>query len=219
MSVIVETSSAPADSVVIWLHGLGADGHDFESIVPALTLPPELNIRFIFPHAPMMPVTLNQGSVMRAWYDIKSMDIEIEPDEVNINQSVDRVNTLIETQIAVGISTYRMVLAGFSQGGVIALQAGLRYRKKLAGIIALSTYLPLAEKLVTEKSQANQNIPILLAHGQADPVLPISLAYTACEQLKKAGYQPEWREYADMPHSVSPLEIKHISDWLQRVLR
>ncbi len=216
--IVIETGSGPADSCVIWLHGLGADGHDFEPIVPELQLSPELNIRFIFPHAPMMPVTINQGFVMRAWYDIKSDQIASQPDEINIRGSADLVNTIIKQQIASGIAASRIVLAGFSQGGAIALQAGLRQALSLAGIMALSTYLPLAEKLAAEKSEANQDIPIFLAHGAIDQVIPVNLAYTTRAQLEKAGYQPEWHEYEAMPHSVSLDEINHISAWLQNIL-
>ena len=216
--IVIETGSNPPDSCVIWLHGLGADGHDFEPIVPELKLKPELNIRFIFPHAPMIPVTINQGFVMRAWYDIKSDQIASEQDEAGIRQSAALVDQIIEEQIAAGISADRIVLAGFSQGGAIVLQAGLRQAKPLAGIMALSTYLSLAEKLADEKTEANQNTPIFLVHGAIDQVIPIDLAYKTRGQLEKAGYAPEWHEYENMPHSVSLDEINHISDWLGRIL-
>ena len=216
--IVIETGSNPPDSAVIWLHGLGADGHDFEPIVPELKLPSSLNIRFIFPHAPMMPVTINQGFVMRAWYDIKSDRIANEPDEAGIRSSAELVNAMVDEQIAAGIDPSRIVLAGFSQGGAIALQAALRQPNQLAGIMALSTYLPLPEKLAAEKSQANQDIPIFLAHGAIDQVIPIDLAYSTRGQLEKAGYQLEWHEYEHMPHSVSLDEINHISAWLQRIL-
>ena len=216
--VIIETGNNSPDAAVIWLHGLGADGHDFEPIVPELHLPPELNIRFIFPHAPMMPVTINQGFVMRAWYDIKSASIASEPHESGIRRSAESVNQLVDEQTACGITTERIVLAGFSQGGAIVLQAGLRQVNKLAGIMALSTYLPLPETLAAEKSDVNQNIPVFLAHGAIDQVIPVDLAYTTRGQLEKAGYQPEWHEYEHMPHSVSLDEINHISAWLQRIL-
>lgn len=216
--VVIETGSNPPDSAVIWLHGLGADGHDFEPIVAELKLLERLNIRFIFPHAPMIPVTINQGFVMRAWYDIQSASIASEPDEVGIRQSAASLDRMIEDQIAAGIAPNRIVLAGFSQGGAIALQAGLRQSNSLAGIMALSTYLPLAEKLSAEKSQSNQTVPIFMAHGSADPVIPIELAYASRGQLEKAGYSIEWHEYEAMPHSVSLDEINHISEWLARVL-
>ncbi|MDH5355033.1 MAG: alpha/beta hydrolase [Gammaproteobacteria bacterium] len=217
--IVIESGAGAPDSCVIWLHGLGADGHDFEPIVPELKLNPELNIRFVFPHAPMMPVTINQGFMMRAWYDIKSDRIASEPDEAGIRRSAALVDKMIEEQIAAGIAADKIVLAGFSQGGAIVLQAGLRQAKPLAGIMALSTYLPLAEKLADEKTEANQNTPIFLVHGAIDQVIPIELAYTTRGQLEKAGYTPEWHEYEHMPHSVSLDEINHISAWLERVLR
>lgn len=217
--LVIETGSRSADSCVIWLHGLGADGHDFEPIVPELHLSPDLNVRFIFPHAPMMPVTINQGFVMRAWYDIKSAEISSHPDEANIRSSAELVNTMVDEQIASGIEANRIILAGFSQGGAIVLQAGLRQTHALAGIMALSTYLPLPEKLADEKTEANQNIPIFLAHGAIDQVIPVELAYATRGQLEKAGYKPEWHEYEHMPHSVSLDEINHISAWLQKILR
>ena len=216
--VIIQTGTSEADSCVIWLHGLGADGHDFEPIVPELHLPSVINTRFLFPHAPMMPVTINQGFVMRAWYDIKSAEIASRPDEAGIRSSAELVNQLVEEQIAQGISAKRIVLAGFSQGGAVVLQAGLRQTHSLAGIMGLSTSLPLPETLAAEKSDANQNIPIFLAHGSIDQVIPVDLAYTTRGQLEKAGYQLEWHEYQHMPHSVSLDEINHISAWLQRVL-
>ncbi len=216
--LVIETGSSPADSCVIWLHGLGADGYDFEPIVPELHLPSDLSIRFIFPHAPMMPVTINQGFVMRAWYDIKSAEIASQPDEANIRSSAELLNTMVDEQIASGIQASRIVLAGFSQGGAIVLQAGLRQTHALAGIMALSTYLPLPEKLMSEKTGANQNIPIFLAHGAIDQVIPVNLAYATRGQLEKAGYSPEWHEYEYMPHSVSLDEINHISAWLQKIL-
>ncbi len=216
--IVIESGSSPADSCVIWLHGLGADGHDFEPIVPELHLPARLNVRFIFPHAPMMPVTINQGFVMRAWYDIKSDQIASDPDEVNIRSSAELVNLLVEEQIVSGIASNRIILAGFSQGGAIVLQAGLRQTHSLAGIMALSTYLPLPEKLAVEKTTINQNVPIFLAHGAIDQVIPVDLAYATRGQLEKSGYKPEWHEYEHMPHSVSLDEINHLSAWLQRIL-
>jgi phospholipase/carboxylesterase len=216
--LIVETGSNLPNSCVIWLHGLGADGHDFEPIVSELGLSPDLNVRFVFPHAPMIPVTINQGFVMRAWYDIATADIAERQDESGIRASQALLVELIEDQIAQGIDSTRIVLAGFSQGGVIALQAGLRFDKPLAGIMALSTYLPLAETLADEKSDANQAVAIFLAHGSADPVIAIDLAYSTRGQLEKQGYQPSWTEYDGMQHSVCAEEIEHISRWLGLVL-
>ena len=185
-------------AVVIWLHGLGADGHDFEPIVPELRLDPGLNIRFVFPHAPMMPVTINQGFVMRAWFDIRTADISAEADEKGIRASAKMVSKLVDAEIAKGIAPERIVLAGFSQGGAIVLHAGLRYGKQLAGIIALSTFLPLAESLEQEKSATNDGIPILLAHGSADPVVPVALAYETRAALENGGYEVEWHEYKEI---------------------
>ncbi len=216
--IIIETGSAEPDSCVIWLHGLGADGHDFEPIVPELRLPATMNTRFIFPHAPMMPVTINQGFVMRAWYDIKSAAIASQPDEAGIRSSAELTDQLVEEQLARGIPAKRIVLAGFSQGGAVILHAGLRQEHTLAGIMALSTYLPLPESLAAEKSDANQHTPIFLAHGSIDQVIPVDLAYTTRGHLEKAGYRLEWHEYPDMPHSVSLDEINHISAWLKKVL-
>ena len=217
--LIVETGSGTPDSCVIWLHGLGADGHDFEPIVPELGLSPDFNIRFVFPHAPMIPVTINQGFVMRAWYDIAAADIAERQDEVGIRASQDLLVELIEGQIAQGIDSARIVLAGFSQGGVIALQTGLRFNKPLAGIMALSTYLPLAESLADEKSEVNAGLPIFLAHGSVDTIIPVDLAYRTRGHLEKQGYQPKWIEYDDMAHSVCAQEIDDMSQWLESVMR
>lgn len=206
------------DACVIWLHGLGADGHDFEPIVPELRLDPGLNVRFIFPHAPMMPVTINQGFVMRAWFDIRTAEIDAEPDEKGIRASAELVSEMVDQQIASGIPAEHIVLVGFSQGGAIVLQAGLRYYKQLAGIIALSAYLPLADSLGSEKSDANAKTPILLAHGSADPVIPIDLARRSRKELEKQGFKLEWHEYKGMQHSVSEKEIYHIAEWLENVL-
>ena len=216
--LVIETGVHAPDTSVIWLHGLGADGHDFEPIVPELRLDPGLNIRFIFPHAPMMPVTINQGFVMRAWFDIRTADISAEADEKGIRASADLVNKLIDAEIANGIAPERIVLAGFSQGGAIVLHAGLRHGKKLAGIIALSTFLPLAESLQKEKSATNDGISILLAHGSADPVVPVALAYETRAALENGGYEVEWHEYKGMAHSVSEQEIFHLAEWLEKIL-
>ena len=216
--LVVEVGTQKPDACVIWLHGLGADGHDFEPIVPALRLDPGLNIRFLFPHAPMMPVTINQGFVMRAWYDIRSADIAAEADEKGIRASAELVAGMVDSQIEEGIQPGRIVLAGFSQGGAIVLQAGLRYPGKLAGIMGLSTYLPLAESLESEKADDNADTSIFLAHGSADPVIPVDLAYKSLKRLEQQGYQVEWHEYNGMPHSVSEQEIFHIAEWLEKVL-
>ena len=216
-TVVVDTGPAPRKAV-IWLHGLGADGHDFEPIVPELRLDPGLNIRFVFPHAPMMPVTINQGFVMRAWYDIRAADIGSEADEKGIRSSAGLLTDMVDAEIEGGIAAERIVVAGFSQGGAIALQAGLRYPARLAGILALSTYLPLADSLEAEKAGANADVPILLAHGSADPVIPVVLAHRSREKLEQTGYEIEWHEYRGMPHSVSEQEIFHVAEWLEKVL-
>ena len=216
--LVIETGVHTPDACVIWLHGLGADGHDFEPIVPELRLDPGLNLRFVFPHAPMMPVTINQGFVMRAWYDIRSADISNEPDEKGVLASAELLADMVDAEIDTGIAPERILLAGFSQGGVIALQAGLRYQKRLGGIIALSTYIALPESLESEKSDANADIPILLAHGSADPVIPLSLAHDTHQLLENIGYEVEWHEYKGMPHSVSEQEIFHIAEWIEKVL-
>jgi len=216
--LLVETGVHAPDACVIWLHGLGADGHDFEPIIPELRLDPGFNIRFVFPHAPMMPVTINQGFVMRAWYDIRSADIGAEADEKGIRASATLLHDMIDAEIANGIAPERIVLAGFSQGGAIALHAGLRYEKKLAGIMALSTYLPLDESLEAEKSEVNAEIPILLAHGSADPVIPVDMAYRSQKVLEREGYAVEWHEYKGMAHSVSEQEIYHLAEWLENIL-
>ncbi len=216
--IIIEHGTPPTDSCVIWLHGLGADGHDFEPIVPELKLDPVFSTRFIFPNAPMIPVTINQGFVMRAWYDISDSKIDAEQDEQGIRKSEVFLAKIIDAQIKSGVASERIFLAGFSQGGAIALHAGLRYPKRLAGILALSTYLPLAKSLVEERSKANSDIPIFIAHGSEDPVIPIDLAYTTRGRLEKAGYPITWVEYEGMAHSVSEKEIFDISDWLQQFL-
>ena len=216
--LVIETGSQPPDSCVIWLHGLGADGHDFEPIVPELRLDPGLCTRFIFPHAPMIPVTINQGFVMRAWYDIRENRIEAEQDEAGIRQSAQALVQLIEEQVESGIATERMVLAGFSQGGAIALFTALRYPRQLAGAMVLSSYMPLSQSLEAEKNEANSDMPIFLAHGSGDPVVPIDLAYRTRSQLEQQGYTLNWHEYAGMAHSVSAQEVYDIAEWLQQTL-
>ena len=216
--IIIETGSQAPDSCIIWLHGLGADGHDFEPIVPELRLSDQLNIRFIFPNAPMKPVTINQGQVMRSWYDIVLGDSAAQQDESGIRSSQQLLIELIESQITAGIDSSRIILAGFSQGGVIALQTGLRFTKPLAGIMALSTYLSLADSLSDEKTTENANIDIFLAHGSIDPVIPVSLAHQSRDRLETQGYKPQWTEYSGLPHSVSGQEISDIAQWIARVL-
>jgi phospholipase/carboxylesterase len=215
-SVILTPVTAPT-ATVIWLHGLGADGHDFVPIVPELNLPDSLAVRFIFPHAPRRPVTINNGYVMRSWYDIKGRGPGSEEDEVGIRASEQLVCALIHAEKQAGIAARRMVIAGFSQGGAIALQTALRYPQRLAGMMPLSTYLPLRNSLAAEASAANRDLPILMCHGRQDPVLPVQLGEAARDALLALGYAVDFQLY-DMPHSVCAAEINAISAWLSRVL-
>jgi phospholipase/carboxylesterase len=213
----VEIESAPApDAAVIWLHGLGADGHDFKPVVPELRLPARLRVRFVFPHAPVRPVTINMGMPMRAWYDILQMGGGQE-DEAGIRASQALVQALIEQEKGRGIDPRRIVLAGFSQGGAIVLQTGLRHAERLAGILALSTYLPLAGRLAAERSAANRGLPVFMAHGTHDPMIGIQRARESRAALETLGYPVQWKEYA-MAHSVCGEEIADIAAWLLRLL-
>lgn len=214
--VEVETGRNPAASV-IWLHGLGADGHDFEPIVPELVSPGMRALRFVFPHAPVRPVTLNNGYPMRAWYDITALNRGAAQDEAGIRASQNRIGDLIRRENERGVATADIVLAGFSQGGAMALFAGTRYPEKLAGIMGLSCYLLLAERLAAERSAANEATPIFLAHGSQDPVVAPTFGAEAHRQLEAAGYKVEWHAYS-MPHSVCPQEVRDIAAWLRRVL-
>ncbi|AAN55050.1 alpha/beta hydrolase [Shewanella oneidensis] len=212
---IVIEPQVEATAVVIWLHGLGDSGAGFAPVVPALGLPADHSIRFIFPHAPEQAVTINGGYIMRAWYDIKSMDLHDRADMQGVMASELSVQALIDEQIAAGIPSERIVLAGFSQGGVMSLFTGLRYPHKLAGIMALSCYLPTADVLPSQLSAANTNTPILLQHGEQDDVVPLSAGLLAKEALISGGYQVQWQTYP-MPHSVIPVQLKAISTWLQQ---
>ncbi len=214
-SLEVQTAPKP-DAAVVWLHGLGADGHDFEPIVPELGLPASKQIRFIFPHAPVRPVTLNAGMRMRAWYDIFQLGGGAE-DEAGIRASQGLVEDLISAEKKRGVPASRIVLAGFSQGGAIALQAAVRHAERLAGVLALSTYLPLADKLASEKTAANAGLPIFMAHGTHDDVIPIARAERSARQLAQAGYAVQWQTYA-MAHSVCMEEVSAISAFLQKAL-
>jgi phospholipase/carboxylesterase len=209
------TGSAPTASV-IWLHGLGADGHDFEPIVPELRLPASLQVRFIFPHAPVRPVTLNNGMRMRAWYDIIQLGGGAE-DAAGIRASQGLVEDLITGEKKKGIAEERIVLAGFSQGGAIVLHTALRHPVRLAGVLALSTYLPLASTLKGEMNAANRDTPIFMAHGEYDDVIPLRRAEQSAGVLKDAGYKVEWHTYP-MPHSVCADEIGHIAAFLRATL-
>ncbi|MFK8015644.1 MAG: alpha/beta hydrolase [Gammaproteobacteria bacterium] len=213
--VIVETSASTTHSV-IWLHGLGADGHDFEPVVPELGLPEQPGVRFVFPHATVRPVTLNGGMSMRAWFDILSLDRTGPVDEAGIMQSVTEIEALIAAELADGRSAAQIILAGFSQGGVIALHTALRYPVRLGGVMALSTYLPLHDKLAAAATDANQDLPVFLAHGQADPVLTFDLGERVRDWLREHNYPLEWHAYP-MAHQVCLEELQHIGKWLRRV--
>lgn len=217
-TVEIETTRNPAFTV-IWLHGLGADGNDFVPIINELTSSSQKGIRFIFPHAPMRPVTVNNGYVMRAWYDIYGAGAKMDSreDETGIRDAQRAIDALINHEIQRGTAAHNIVLAGFSQGGAIALQTGLRQKNRLAGIMALSCYLPLANYLAVEAHANNTTIPILMAHGAYDPIVPISLATASRDYLLQANYTVEWHEYP-MEHTVCMQEINDIDSWLQRVL-
>ena len=215
-AVIIEPAGE-TQAVVIWLHGLGADGYDFEPIVPELNLPKDAGVKFVFPHAPKMPVTVNGGYVMRAWYDIAADDLGEQQDAEGIKRSQQQLIALIESEVAQGIPAKKIVLAGFSQGGAIILQTALRYPERLAGMMVLSSYVPLADTVAAEKHSANQDVPIFYAHGDQDDVIPISFAKQSRDLLVAQGYQIEWHSYA-MPHSVVLDEIEDIGIWLRKVL-
>lgn len=212
--VVVESGGEP-DGSVIWLHGLGADGHDFEPIVPELRLQEQLDLRFIFPHAPVRPVTINGGVSMRAWFDIVTVDRNGPIDESGIRASSQLLVDLIECEHDRGIPYDKIVLAGFSQGGAIAAYTAIRFGYSLAGLMALSTYLPLQAKEDSVMPQS-RDLPILMAHGSFDPVLPMTLGKTACDGLRAAGFTVEWREYP-MAHAVCPEEVFDIREWLLRI--
>ncbi len=212
-SVVVSPRGAH-QATVIWLHGLGADGHDFEPIVPDLGLR-EHGVKFVFPHAPVRPVTINGGMPMRAWYDILGMDLSVRADHAGVMDSVDKVNQLVALEAeAVGFD--RIFLAGFSQGGVIAAHTALRLAHPIAGLVMLSTYLPLAEVL-GESRQQPETLPIWMAHGRQDPVVPIMLGRMAYQQLLAWKYAPDWHDYP-MPHAVCPEEIADLRKWWHQQL-
>jgi phospholipase/carboxylesterase len=212
-SVVLEPATT-ADAAVIWLHGLGADGYDFVPIVEELRLPPSMAVRFIFPHARPRPVTINNGFVMRAWYDITGLGADRKEDDAGIRESATVINGYIQQEKARGIDTQRIVIAGFSQGGAIALQAALRYPERLGGVMALSTYLPLRDSVAAEASPATREVPILMCHGLRDGMLPATLGKASRDYLQSLGYQVEWQSYP-MEHSVCMEEVLDISKWLQ----
>jgi phospholipase/carboxylesterase len=213
----VEVESRPQPThAVIWLHGLGADGHDFEPLVPQLLRSGWPALRFVFPHAAIRPISLNNGLPMRGWYDIAGFDLSQRQDETGVRASITEVEALIEREAAHGIEADRVVLAGFSQGGAVALAAGLRHARKLAAIVALSTYLPVAEAIGRERSEANASIPIFMAHGAFDPVVPKVLGERSRDRLRGWGYSVAWHDYP-MAHQVCPQEIADLADFLAGV--
>ena len=210
----VEQETGPNPQwAVIWLHGLGADGHDFAPIVPELVRPGWPALRFVFPHAPVRPVTINNGMRMRAWYDIVGMDFPTRADSHGVNESVMQANALIEREQARGIPAHRILLAGFSQGGAIALAAGVRRTTPLAGLIALSTYLPDAQAATAEKADAATSQPVFMAHGGSDPVIPMMYAEQSADLLKTFGFNVEWHRYP-MAHQVCAEELSDLGDWM-----
>lgn len=221
MSTLLETielESAPNPSVaIIWMHGLGADANDFVPMVRELDLRGLPGIRFVFPNADTMPVTINGGYVMRAWYDIVATDLGRQEDEKGLRASQLQVEALIAREIARGIPASRIIVAGFSQGCAMTLQTGLRYPEKLAGLMCLSGYVPIADKAIAEHSKASLATPVFMVHGRMDPVIPVARAEQSRDLLKQLGYSVEWHEYP-MQHSVCQEEVAHISAWLKRVL-
>ena len=212
-SLEIETTPRPQASI-IWLHGLGADGNDFAPLAGEIELP--CAVRYIFPHAPMMPVSINGGYVMRAWYDISDAAIRRE-DEDGVRASQRSVEALLAREKSRGVAAHRIVLAGFSQGGAIALHTGLRHAERLAGVMALSTYVPLADRLAAEANPANRATPIFMAHGTQDPMISVARAQESRDLLLQQGYALEWHEYR-MQHAVCPQEIADIAKWLAQVL-
>ena len=216
-----EINGNPLGSV-IWLHGLGADGHDFEPIVNELDIPEELGIRFVFPHAPYRPITINGGMNMRAWYDVTSLDRKGDQDEQGIRQSSSYLEKLIDQENKRGIPHNRIIVAGFSQGGAIVLHASLRYPQRLGGLIALSTWLPLEltleEEVANNKNSQPLDLPIFLAHGKYDPVIPFDFGLESKSLIEKNGYSVNWHEYS-IEHSVSQQEIKDIGCWISKVMQ
>lgn len=214
-AIEIETGPRPSASI-IWLHGLGADGHDFEPIIPELQLPSQPALRFVLPHAPYRPVTINGGHVMRAWYDIAMTDSGFTQNVEHIRESEKILQGLIEKEIRRGTACERIVLAGFSQGGAIALHTGLRYARSLAGIMSLSAPVPFVERLMAEVDPANATVPVFMAHGTDDRMIPFNLAQHAHNLMESRGLRLEWRTYA-MGHTVAPDEIRDIARWLTRI--
>jgi len=217
VTIEITTGTHPSHTV-IWMHGLGADGHDFEPIVQMLDLPADTPLRFMFPHAPLRAVSINGGLRMRAWYDIKHTNLDEDEDESGLRTSQEAIAALIEQENRRGIACENIVLAGFSQGGAMVLQTGLRYPEKLAGMMVLSAYLPLANTALREAHPANRRTPIFMAHGELDPIVPIDLAIASRDRLHTGHYAVKWYQYP-MAHSVCDQELTDISVWLTRILR
>lgn len=207
---------SPANATVIWLHGLGADGHDFEPIVPELNLPNDMAVRFIFPHAPSIPVTINNGYVMPAWFDVLNMQIEREVDEIQLRQSSQAICALIEQEMSRGIDSQRIILAGFSQGGAVVFETALTYPKPLGGVLGMSTYFATENSI--QPDSANQSIPIQIFHGSNDSVVPETLGQKSYDKFKSMGYPVSYMTYP-IDHSVCLEEIDEISKWIQSLLR
>jgi phospholipase/carboxylesterase len=217
-AVEIDPPAGTHRATVIWLHGLGADGHDFEPVVPYLGLDPALGVRFVFPHAPRIPVTLNMGMVMPAWYDIEELDLRRRHDEAGVRRSQGQVEAWIRSERERGIPSERILLAGFSQGGAVALHTALRHPDRLAGVMALSCYLVCDETLETERSAANRDLPVFQAHGTEDPMVPLERGAAARDRLVALGHDVRWSTYP-MGHQVHPEEIRHIGEWLAERLR
>lgn len=215
-SIEIETGKQPRHSV-IWLHGLGADGHDFEPIVPELTRAGWPPLRFVFPHAPVRPITLNAGMRMRGWYDVQGLELMAIEDEAGILASVAEVERLIARERQRGVDSQRILLAGFSQGGAVALAAGLTHAERLAGIVALSTYLPIAARIEAQRAPIQGGLPVFIGHGAVDPIVPQMLGLAARQRLQAWGHPVEWHSYG-MPHSVCAEEIRDLSGWMERHL-
>lgn len=213
--IIEPKSGNPANACVFILHGLGADGHDFEPLVPAISLPEDADVRFIMPHAPRLPVTMNGGMVMPAWYDILSMDLGRRVDEVQLKKSAQRIHALIKEQIGQGIDSRRIIVAGFSQGGAVAYHAALSFSQPLGGLLAMSTYFATADSI--ELAEANRSIPIEVHHGNFDPVVPETLGRAGFEKVKEFGYPAQYQQYA-MAHALCPQQVQDIGRWLSERL-
>jgi phospholipase/carboxylesterase len=214
---IISSSEHPIEGSVICLHGLGADGNDLTSLAAEIPMPNRLGVRYIFPHAPIRAISINGGARMRAWYDIKIPSLTLQEDEAAIRESETLIQQLIEREKQRGIAAHNIILAGFSQGAVMTLQVGLRYPERLAGLIALSGYLPLQNTVEIERSEINRDIPIFMAHGTLDPIVPNTLGILSREKLRHLGYNVEWHDYI-MGHQICPQELTDITHWMSKYL-